>query len=116
MKFEEIDLSELPQSYIFSQLVDKEFYQWELYAPTTIEADVPFNRDWWKYVYWIPKIKKDFYLMAIKALDFETEFESKCLALGIDKVWFDKHYRHFKKRLCWMRENGSNHIGEIDNG
>jgi hypothetical protein len=115
MTFEEIDLSEFPPSKKFVDFIDKKFYIWENYTPTTIEADIPFEQDWWKYVYWIPKIKKEFYLLAIKELDFNKALFAKCESLGIDFWFFEKYYGFFIKRLEWMRGNGSNHAGEVRN-
>ena len=114
MKFEDLDLSELPTTYEFAKLVDQKFYLWENYKPTTIEADIPFDQDWWKYAHWMPKIKKDFYLLAIKELDFDLGLLKKCDSLGMDFWFFSTHYEDFIKRLEWMRKNGSNHIGEIE--
>lgn len=116
MKFEDLDLSEMPTDYKFAQMVDKQFYLWEMYNPTTIEADIPFEQDWWKYAYWMPKIKKEFYLMTIKELDFNKALIAKCESYGMDFWFFSKHYDFFIKRLEWMRKNGANHIGEITNG
>lgn len=116
MTFNQIDLSEMPANYKFAKLVDQQFYLWEMYEPTTIEKDFPFEQDWWKYLYWIPKIKKEFYLMALKELDFNKALIKKCETYGMDFWFFSTHYKDFISRLEWMRRNGTSHIGEIENG
>lgn len=114
MTFEQMDLSELPSHYRFIKLVDDEMFRWEAYTPTTIEKDMPFARDWWKYVHWIPKLKKDFYKDVITAGDWMTSVEDKCIALGMDLVWFKREYKELWKRMEWMRLNaGQNYIGEV---
>lgn len=112
MKFEEMDLSELPTNYTFSKLVDQQFYLWDRYTPTTIEADIPFEQDWWKYVYWIPKIKKEFYTIALSAANMELDLQAKAKTLGMDYWFFTNHYKDFLKRLEWMRKQGVTVIGE----
>ena len=114
MTFEEMDLSEFPPDYKFTEMVERQMYLWEAYKPTTIEADIPFEQDWWKYVYWMPKIKKDFYLMTLSALDLEKEIQKKCVTeLKMDYWFFTKHYKFFLKRLDWMRKQGATHAGEL---
>lgn len=115
MKFEDIDLSEFPPTRKFNEMAEKQMYLWEMYQPTTIEKDLPFDQDWWKYVYWMPKIKKEFYQMAIKELDFNKALLEKCASYGMDFWFFSTHYKFFIERLEWMRKNGSNHIGEVKN-
>lgn len=112
MKFEDIDLSEMPQNFAFSKLVDQQFYLWEKYEPTTIEADFPFEQDWWKYLYWMPKIKKEFYTLALSALDMEKDLQKKANDMGMDYWFFTRHYGDFLKRLEWMRKQGINYAGE----
>lgn len=110
MKFEEIDLSEVPARLVW--VIDQEWMRWEAYEPTTIEKDIPFVDHWWKYVYWIPRIKKEFYILAISKP--EIEIELKCNSLGMDYDWFKSHYRDFFRRLAWMRKNNKyNALGEI---
>lgn len=113
MTFEEMDLSELPNDRKFIERLEKQMYLWEMYQPTTIEKDVPFEQDWWKYVYWMPKIKKEFYVMTLRELDFSKGLLAECDKYGMDFYYFSKHYGFFIKRLEWMRKNGSNHIGEV---
>lgn len=114
MKFDEMELSDFPTNFEFVKLAEKQKYLWERYTPTTIEADIPFGTDWWKYVYWIPKIKKDFYLLAIQALDFEKEFQAMVInKYGMDFWFFTNYYDFLVKRLEWMRKQGTSHIGEI---
>ncbi len=115
MKFEDIDLTEFPSTRHFAEMMDKRFYLWEMYQPTTIEADIPFDQDWWKYVYWMPKIKKEFYIMTVKELNFDKALIDKCKSYGMDFWFFNRHYGHFIKRLDWMRKNGANHVGEVKN-
>ena len=113
MTFEDIDLSMYPASRKFSEIVHKQFYLWESYRPTTIEADLPFEQDWWKYVYWMPKIKKEFYLAAITSGDFNQALVDLGKKYGMDFWWFSIHYKDFIKVLEWMRKNNNvNHIGE----
>jgi hypothetical protein len=114
MTFAEMDLSELPQTYKFCKMVEEEAVKWEFYTPTTIEADIPFGKDWWKYVYWLPLIKKEFYIMTLKEPVFEQALMDKCLGLGMDYSFFTNNYGFFIKRLKWMRANGINHIGEVE--
>lgn len=110
MKFEDVDFSELPPK--FCLLLDKEFMRWEVYEPTTIEADIPFEKKWWCYTYWIPKIKKELYVLAISQP--EQALWEKFYSLGIDEMYFRDHYRELIKRLKWMRENNDyNHLGEV---
>ena len=113
MKFEDLDLSEMPTNFAFAQLVDKQFYLWERYTPTTVEADIPFEQDWWKYAHWMPKIKKEFYLTAIKALDFEKDLQDLAIGkYGMDYWFFTTHYDFIIKRMEWMRKQSVTHIGE----
>lgn len=117
MTFEEIDLSEMPPTYEFSKWVDQQHYLWDAYTPTTIEADMPFNADWWKFLYWMPKIKKEFYEMTLSALDLEKATQALCIdKYGMDYWFFCKHYDFFLKRLKWMRNSGVNYVGEVKNG
>lgn len=103
-------MTELPPKFCFK--LDKEFAKWEEYQPTTIEKDVPFLRDWWKYVYWIPKIKKELYHLTLSQT--ESKLWEKLDSLGIEELYFRDNYRPFLKRLKWMRENnGQNHLGEV---
>lgn len=113
MKFEDLDLSEMPTNFEFAKLVDKQFYLWERYTPTTVEADIPFEQDWWKYVHWMPKIKKEFYLHAIKALDFEKDLQDLVtIKYGMDYWFFTNHYDFLIARMKWMRKQSVTHIGE----
>lgn len=112
MKFEDIDLSELPPR-LHGKIV-KEADVWEKYRPGfTPRSDYPFGRDWWKYVYWIPKIKKEIYQMVITKTNVELEqyfYET----LGMDQAWFYRTYRDFHNRLEWMRKNYDyTHLGEL---
>jgi hypothetical protein len=109
---EELDLSELPAS--LAKVLASQEYILKMYKPTTIEADIPFNDDWWKFAYWIPKIKREFYLIAIKELDMEKAIQEKCNSYGMDYWFFTKHYKEFFRRLNWMRKNSGeyNHLGE----
>lgn len=113
MKMTEMDFTDFPSSYGFAQLVDRQNYLWLSYAPTTIEADMPFGTDWWKFVYWMPFIKKDFYLMAIQALNFEKGLDDKIKQYDMDYWFFTTYYKEFIDRLIWMRKQGSNVMGEI---
>ena len=81
-----------------------------------MEADMPFEQDWWKYAYWVPKVKKDFYMMAITSPDFNRGLIDMVDKYKMDFWFFSKHYKHFIKRLEWMRRNEANHIGEVKNG
>lgn len=109
----EMDLVDFPTNFEFVKLAEKQMYLWKMYQPTTIEADFPFADDWWKYVYWIPKIKKEFYLMSIQSLDFETGLRELIDKYGMDYWYFITYYDFFLKRLEWMRKQGSTHVGEI---
>jgi hypothetical protein len=110
MKESELNMSELPARLM--SIVEKEFVKWEVYQPTTIEADIPFGKDWYKYAYWMPKIKKDFYRLAISRP--EAEITEYCIKLGFNPEWFEYHYNEFLKLLKWMRKNNKfNHLGEV---
>lgn len=113
MKLEDMDLAELPPTRSFVKMVDQQFYLWEAYKPTKIEKDFPFEQDWWKYIYWMPRIKKEFYVMAMSAPNFDRALIKKCQSYGMDFWFFTTHYKDFIKRLEWMRKNRQNHIGEV---
>lgn len=113
MTFDDLSLSELPTNTDFSRLIDQRFYLWESYKPTTIEADIPFDQDWWKYIYWIPRIKKEFYLLALSSLNFDKDLIEICNKYGIDHWFFTTHYDFLIKRMKWMRKQKVTHIGEV---
>lgn len=114
MTYEDMDLVDFPPSFTFAKLVDREFVRWEVYKPKKIEDDIPFADHWWKYVYWIPKIKKEFYTEALKSHDMDYTILNLCLKYGMDVNFFEKHYKFFIKRMYWMRRNMiMNHIGEV---
>ena len=113
MKFEEMDLTDMPMDRKFIEMVDRQGYLWEMYRPTTVEKDIPFEQDWWKFVYWMPKLKKDFYVMAMSSPDFNKALIELCNKYGMDFWFFEKHYKFLIKRMEWMRKSGMNHIGEI---
>lgn len=115
MRIEELDLTDIPQKKSFHTRMAKETYLLGMYNPSDIEKDIPFMDDWWKFLYWMPRIKKEFYELALKEPDFELALVEKCNSLGIDFWWFSKNYDFFIERLEWMRKNGSNHIGEVLN-
>ena len=114
MTFDDIDLAEFPSSFTFARLVESEFMRWEAYVPTTIEADVPFNMDWWKYVYWVPRIKRELYTSAIGSQDIEMTVAVMCLKYGMNMTFFEKNYKFLVKRMHWMKKNNKfNHINEL---
>lgn len=110
MTLEDVDMAELPAS--LCSVLDKEYMRWEVYAPTTIEADIPFKDHWWKFVYWMPRIKKEFYILALSQT--EKAVWDKARGLGMNEEFFKTNYRDFLKRLQWMRKNNNyNHLGEV---
>lgn len=115
MKYEEMDLAEVPSHFKFIKLIDDEMFRWEAYRPADDpKKEVPFDRFWWKYVYWVPKMKKEWYKLVLTSPDWETAVEDQLIALGADLVWFKREYRDLWKRMDWMRKNASaNHIGEL---
>lgn len=110
MTFEQIDFSEVPQRLLIT--IDREFMRWEAYEPTTIEADIPFKKSWWKYVYWIPKIKKELYLIALS--QGEDAVWEKLGSYGTDELYFRENYNDFVRRIKWMiKNNKHNELGEV---
>ena len=105
MKREDLPYEELPTSQKFLATVDKEMIRWEAYEPTTIEADIPFKDHWWKYVYWMPTLKKEFYLEGIRANIFEEGIEKLALKYGMDADFFYENYKHIVRTAKWMRRN-----------
>lgn len=112
MRFEDIDLSELPPS-LHGKIV-KEADKWAKFQPKKrADLDYPFGLDWCKYVYWIPVIKKDIYKMVITKTHAELYYYFDH-ELGVDRRFFSRHYRDFLARLDWMRKNYNySHLGEL---
>lgn len=113
MRASDLELSDLPPSSDFIRKMGSQFYLWKAYTPTTIEADIPFDQDWWKYAYWMPKIKREFYLMALSAPEFDKALIDKCKSYGMDFWYFSTHYDFMIERMEWMRKQGVTHIGEV---
>lgn len=111
MRLSDVDYMELPPR--LAVVLGSELIRWEVYQPAeTIEGDAPFNRDWWKYVYWIPKMKKEIYLMNLQKNG--EQMDQYWESLGMNKEFLHKHYKEFLKRLAWMRKNNkANHLGEL---
>lgn len=112
MKLEDIELEYVPPTPSFTDMMAIEMYKWEIYEPDLVK-DVPFNEDWYKYVYWIPRLKKEFFEASLRSVDLDTGINEVCTKYGIDHWYFFKHYGFFIKTLKWMRKNGTNHIGEV---
>ncbi len=114
MRMDQMNMAELPSNMDFLELIDRQEYLWKMYEPTTVEADIPFEQDWWKYAYWMPLIKKEFYLTALSSLDFEKGLQALAIdKYGMDYWFFTTHYGFFIKRMEWMRKQGVTHIGEL---
>lgn len=107
-----MDLSELPQR-LHRHVVEDGLF-WEIYKPKAApELEVPFGKDWWKYVYWIPKMKKRIYAMIISKTNAEVDHYFYTV-LGMDEEWFRKNYKEFIQRLEWMRKNFDySQLGEL---
>lgn len=112
MRFEDIDLSELPPS--LHKKVVNEAEKWERYVPGIMPiVDYPFGLDWWKYVYWIPKLKKQIYEMAMTKTVAELQYFYDH-ELGVDRKFMHTHYKDFLNRVEWMRKHNTyNHLGEL---
>lgn len=113
MRFDDLDLSDFPVSPVFTRMVEKQSYLLAGYNPTTLEADIPFYDDWWKYLYWMPTIKKEFYVMAMSAPNFDQALVNLCKKYGMDFWFFSIHFKFFIKRLEWMRKQETTKIGEV---
>lgn len=105
MKYEDIDLEEMPQRLDFLKTMTEEFARWEVYTPTLIEKDIPFKRHWWKYLYWMPTLKKEIYLTALSSNIFEVGIQEFCLKYGIDYDYLADNYGEILRRASWMRKN-----------
>jgi len=117
MKIEDIDLNFVPESNSFVDKMTEEFCRWEAYSPKEIKDDIPFDEAWWKYLYWIPKIKKEFYHVALFGMNYTKGLNDIYEKYGISEWYFETHYKGFLKRLLWMRKhNNANHVGEVTKG
>jgi hypothetical protein len=93
----------------------KEFLRWVIYEPkkSIYLEDLPIGDKWWVILYWLPKIKKDLYLLLLsrgmRAVEHKLYDE-----LGIDQGYFEKDFGFFIRRLNNMKRlhKASKHLGE----
>lgn len=113
MEFKDIDLAMAPTSVRFHRKLHGEFIKWVVYQPTTIDKDIPMQDKWYAILYWLPKVKKQIYLILL-AKGYRAVEDYLYDELGIYPYYFEREYKHFIKKLKWMQKNNNanTHFGE----
>ena len=104
MKESDLIYEDLPKNMVF--LKSMEPIQWEVYqAKSKAEEEAPFETTWYKYVYWIPTIKKELYLEAVRLNDAQLAIDVFCLNYGMDVKYFMTNYKHIVDKVRWIVKN-----------
>ena len=115
MTSEDIVLADAPTSPKFWRRFHGEYLRWVVYVPKekVEDEDLPIDDKWWIVLHWLPKIKKELYLLLLHKGMGAVE-KRLYDDLGIDQIFFENEFDFFIRRLKNMKRlhTASKHLGE----